>query len=85
MTKVLDRTCFNAGREQCKALEITHCSEQCPFYMKASDALKSRNTANRRLRSLPKKLQAYISNKYYGGTRPWQLVKIRTETKPSKV
>ncbi len=53
---------------KCGKLSISRCmGEACSFYQKKSSLFKAQS----RLRSLDEDVQERISNKYYGGFRPW--------------
>jgi cell fate (sporulation/competence/biofilm development) regulator YmcA (YheA/YmcA/DUF963 family) len=45
--------------------------EECPFYKTVEQHRADREAANERLASLPDWQQTAISEKHYGGEKPW--------------
>ena len=67
------RDCFGWDGKECQAT-ITTCAlgDQCPFYKKMSDHIKSCEDAYKRISKLPEEKQTEIADKYYGGAMPWK-------------
>lgn len=61
---------YNTHKKACSILE-GQCEAGCRFHVNTEQAAKSDARSKRRLRSLPFETQEYISNKYYGGKKPW--------------
>ena len=76
--------CFASMNNQCNALDIIgKCDglkEKCPFYQTPGQVSISRVNALRHLASLPEDEQRYISEKYYGGKKPWQELIMTTNS-----
>jgi hypothetical protein len=65
------------GDEKCKWLNVPSCvGEGCAFYQKIDSA----ELALRRIRTLDAETQDRISQKYYGGSKPWMEAANRAET-----
>ena len=63
----------NRGVWGCKATTID-CNgrdESCPFFKTVEQIKADREAANERLASLPDWQQTAISEKHYGGEKPW--------------
>lgn len=57
---------------ECLRLNISACAgEKCTFKRSAAEYNFLQVKAFQRLASLSNSKQTYISNKYYGGTKPW--------------
>lgn len=62
----------NTKRNGCSKLNVEKCmGEDCSFSVTIEQAEASSKKASERLASLENVVQIYISNKYYGGKRPW--------------
>ena len=70
----MSKRCFAdmSGRKgrYCVALTEMDCKD-CKFYRTQKGHEADVEKANKRLRSLPKKIQAYIAEKYYQGHIEW--------------
>lgn len=59
-------------RNGCKKLTVEKCmGESCSFIQTKEQADDSQKKSFERLSTLDKALQIYISDKYYGGKKPW--------------
>ena len=56
----------------CKKLKALCTADECPFRRTEEEAAADREKTDARLRSLGEAGQRYISEKYYGGARPWK-------------
>lgn len=63
----------NRGVWGCKAttMDCDGLHEECPFYKTVEQHRADREAANERLASLPDWQQMAISEKHYGGEKPW--------------
>jgi hypothetical protein len=63
----------NRGVWGCKAttIDCNGMDESCPFYKTVEQHRADREAANERLTSLPEWQQTAISEKHYGGEKPW--------------
>ena len=63
----------NRGVWGCKAstMECDGRNENCPFFKTNEQHKADRQAANERLASLPDWQQTAISEKHYGGEKPW--------------
>lgn len=61
------------GKWGCKAttLDCDGTDERCPFFRTMQEHLEARERANARIAGLPDWQQTAISEKHYGGERPW--------------
>ena len=57
----------------CKAttIDCNGMDESCPFFKTVEQHMADREAANERLASLPDWQQTAISEKHYGGEKPW--------------
>lgn len=56
---------------QCKVTERRSCVG-CSFFTTTAQSVERKKKASARLRSLSKRQQMEIADKYYGGATPWQ-------------
>ena len=63
----------NRGVWGCKAttMECDGRNEDCPFFKTMEKHLADREAANKRIATLPDWQQTAISEKHYGGEKPW--------------
>lgn len=63
----------NRGVWGCKAttMECDGRNEDCPFFKTMEKHLADRQAANERIATLPDWQQTAISEKHYGGGKPW--------------
>ena len=63
---------FCYKKNGCKILNVKVCiGEGCSFAKTKEEAETSLNKAFKKLASLDKEKQIYISDKYYDGSKPW--------------
>ncbi|HCW53408.1 MAG TPA: hypothetical protein DG753_06665 [Clostridium sp.] len=68
----IDKCIYCSKDLRCKILNVKKCTEKgCSFYKNKEMQKESISKSYKRLNTLDKKTQSYISSKYYGGKRIW--------------